>query len=71
MTSLNDVMTRVVRTLASNDSVSQGAQLLAELDAGGIPGCDAGKLLSMVLTVTSCCVASPRALTPRRPGFRK
>ena len=48
MTTVADVMTRGVRTLAPNDNVVQAAQAMDELNVGVIPVCDGEKLLGMV-----------------------
>lgn len=48
MTTVADVMTRGVRTMAPNDSVVQAAQAMDELNVGVIPVCDGEKLVGMV-----------------------
>lgn len=48
MTTVADVMTRGVRTLAPTDSLSQAAQAMDELNVGVIPVCDGEKLVGMV-----------------------
>lgn len=48
MTTVAEVMTRGVRTLAPTDSVSQAAQAMDELNVGVIPVCDGEKLVGMV-----------------------
>ena len=48
MTTVAEVMTRGVRTLASTDTVVQAAQAMDELNVGVIPVCDGGKLVGMV-----------------------
>jgi CBS domain-containing protein len=48
MTTVADVMTRNVRTLAPTDSVVQAAQAMDELNVGVIPICDGDKLVGMV-----------------------
>jgi CBS domain-containing protein len=48
MTTVADVMTRGVRTLAPTDSVLQAAQAMNELNVGVIPVCDGEKLVGMV-----------------------
>jgi CBS domain-containing protein len=48
MTTVADVMTRGVRTLAPTDSVSLAAQAMDELNVGVIPVCEGEKLVGMV-----------------------
>lgn len=48
MTTVADIMTRNVRTLASTDSARSAAQSMEELNVGSIPVCDGKKLLGMV-----------------------
>ena len=48
MTTVADVMTRNVRTLAPTDTVVQAAQAMDELNVGVIPICDGDKLVGMV-----------------------
>ena len=48
MTTVTDVMTRHVRTLAPADSVAAAAKAMRELDVGVIPVCEGDKLLGMV-----------------------
>lgn len=48
MTTVADVMTRGVRTMAPNDTVVQAAQAMDELNVGVIPVCDGDKLVGMV-----------------------
>ena len=48
MTTVNDLMTRDVRTLTSSDTVASAAQAMEELDVGVIPVCEGDKLLGMV-----------------------
>jgi len=48
MTTVADIMTRNVRTLASTDSATRAAQSMEELNVGSIPVCDGKKLLGMV-----------------------
>lgn len=48
MTTVSDVMTRGVRTLKPNDTVTQAAQAMDELNVGVIPVCDGDKLVGMV-----------------------
>lgn len=48
MTTVAEVMTRGVRTMAPNDSVVRAAQAMDELNVGVIPVCDGQKLVGMV-----------------------
>ena len=48
MTTVTDVMTRNVRTMASTDTVASAARAMDELDVGVIPVCEGDKLLGVV-----------------------
>jgi CBS domain-containing protein len=48
MTTVADVMTRGVRTMAPSDTVVQAARAMDELNVGVIPVCDGQKLVGMV-----------------------
>ena len=48
MTTVADVMTRGVRTMTPNDTVTKAAQAMDELNVGVIPVCDGDKLVGMV-----------------------
>ena len=48
MTTVTDVMTRNVRTLAPTSTVAEAAQAMDELDVGVIPVCEGDELLGMV-----------------------
>ena len=48
MTTVSDIMTRGVRTLAPTDPVRRAAQSMDELNVGSIPVCDGKKLVGMV-----------------------
>lgn len=48
MTTVSNVMTRSVRTLAPGDTLVQAAQAMKELNVGVIPVCEAGALVGMV-----------------------
>ncbi len=48
MTTVSDIMTRGVRTLAPTDPVRRAAQNMDELNVGSIPVCDGKKLVGMV-----------------------
>jgi CBS domain-containing protein len=48
MTTVNDVMTRNVRTLAPSDTVAQAARAMEELDVGVIPVCEGDQLMGVV-----------------------
>jgi CBS domain-containing protein len=48
MTTVADVMTRDVRTLAPGDSVVDAARCMDELNVGVIPVCEGDKLVGMV-----------------------
>jgi CBS domain-containing protein len=48
MTTVNDVMTRDVRTLTSDSTITEAARAMEELNVGVIPVCEGDKLLGMV-----------------------
>lgn len=48
MTTVADVMTRGVRTMAPSDTVVRAAQAMDELNVGVIPVCEGRKLVGMV-----------------------
>ncbi len=48
MTTVSDVMTRDVRSLAPTDTVADAAQAMEQLDVGVIPVCEDDKLLGVV-----------------------
>ncbi|AYQ27502.1 MULTISPECIES: CBS domain-containing protein [unclassified Polaromonas] len=48
MTTVTDVMTRNVRTMAPGDTVAAAAKAMQELNVGVIPVCEGDKLLGMV-----------------------
>ena len=48
MTQVADIMSRGVRTLASNDSIVAAAKAMRELDVGVIPVCDGQTLVGLV-----------------------
>ena len=48
MTTVTDVMTRNVRTMAPSDTVAAAAKAMHELNVGVIPVCEGDKLLGMV-----------------------
>lgn len=48
MTTVADIMTRDVRTLAPTDTVRRAAQSMGELNVGSIPVCNGKKLVGMV-----------------------
>ena len=48
MTTVTDVMTRNVRTMAPGDTVADAAKAMQELNVGVIPVCEGAKLLGMV-----------------------
>ena len=48
MTTVTDVMTRNVRTMAPSDTVAAAAKAMSELNVGVIPVCEGDKLLGMV-----------------------
>jgi CBS domain-containing protein len=63
MQTIQDVMTRDVRTLSPQDNVRQAAQLMDELNVGAIPVCDGDKLVGMItdrdITVRSTAAGQP------------
>jgi CBS-domain-containing membrane protein len=48
MQTIQDVMTRDVRTISPQDNVRHAAQLMDELNVGAIPVCDGDKLVGMI-----------------------
>lgn len=48
MTTVADIMTRNVRTLAPTDTVRRAAQSMGEINVGSIPVCNGKKLVGMV-----------------------
>jgi len=48
MTQVSEVMTRGVRTLTPQDSITRAAQAMDELDVGVIPVCEGDRLVGMV-----------------------
>lgn len=48
MQSIQDVMTRDVRTVSPQDSVQRAAQMMDELNVGAIPVCEGEKLVGMI-----------------------
>lgn len=48
MQTIQDVMTRDVRTISPDESVRRAAQLMDELNVGSIPVCDGQKLVGMI-----------------------
>ena len=48
MTSVSQVMTRGVRTMAPSDTVVMAAQAMEEMDVGVLPVCDGDRLLGML-----------------------
>ena len=66
MQTIQDIMTRDVQTVASQDTVQRAAQLMDELNVGAIPVLDNGKLVGMItdrdITVRSVAVGQdPRS----------
>lgn len=64
MTRIADVMTRNVRTLSPSDKVVIAAKLMAEMDVGSLPVCDADRLVGIVTDrdIVLRAVASGRAV---------
>lgn len=48
MTTVNDVMTKNVRSMAPGDKVAVAARAMSDLNVGVIPVCEGGKLLGVV-----------------------
>ncbi|MFL6676326.1 MAG: CBS domain-containing protein [Massilia sp.] len=48
MQTIQDVMTRDVRTISPQESVRRAAQMMDELNVGAIPVCDGAKLVGMI-----------------------
>jgi CBS domain-containing protein len=67
MQTIQDVMTRDVRTITPQDSVQRAAQLMDELNVGSIPVCDGDQLVGMItdrdITVRSTTAGQAPAST--------
>ncbi|WP_305825315.1 CBS domain-containing protein [Massilia brevitalea] len=67
MQTIQEVMTRDVQTISTQDSVQRAAQLMDELNVGAIPVVDDGKLVGMVtdrdITVRSVAIGQDPAST--------
>lgn len=67
MQTIQDVMTRDVRTIAPKDSVQRAAQLMDELNVGAIPVCDGDRLVGIItdrdITVRSVAAGQAPAST--------
>ncbi|HWJ96302.1 MAG TPA: CBS domain-containing protein [Telluria sp.] len=48
MQTIQDVMTRDVRTISPQETVQRAAQMMDELNVGAIPVCDGDKLVGMI-----------------------
>lgn len=48
MQTIADIMTRGIRTMAPEDTVTAAAQAMSELDVGAMPVCDGARLVGMV-----------------------
>jgi CBS domain-containing protein len=48
MQTINDIMTRDVRTISPEETVRRAAQMMDELNVGSIPVCDGSKLVGMI-----------------------
>lgn len=67
MQTIQEVMTRDVQTISTQDTVQRAAQLMDELNVGAIPVVDVGKLVGMVtdrdITVRSVAIGQDPAST--------
>lgn len=67
MQTIQEVMTRDVQTISTQDSVQRAAQLMDELNVGAIPVVDDGRLVGMItdrdITVRSVAVGQDPAGT--------
>jgi CBS domain-containing protein len=67
MQTIQDVMTRDVRTISPQETVQRAAQLMDELNIGSIPVCDGQKLVGMItdrdITVRSTAAGQAPAAT--------
>jgi len=67
MQTIQEVMTRDVQTISTQDSVQRAAQLMDELNVGAIPVVDDGKLVGMVtdrdITVRSVAIGQDPTTT--------
>jgi CBS domain-containing protein len=48
MQTINDIMTRDVKTISPEETVRRAAQMMDELNVGSIPVCDGSKLVGMI-----------------------
>jgi len=67
MQTIQEVMTRDVQTISTQETVQRAAQLMDELNVGAIPVVDDGKLVGMVtdrdITVRSVAVGQDPTIT--------
>ena len=67
MQTIQEVMTRDVQTISTQDTVQRAAQLMDELNVGAIPVVDVGKLVGMVtdrdITVRSVAIGQDPTTT--------
>ena len=70
MQTIQEVMTRDVQTISTQDSVQRAAQLMDELNVGAIPVLDGGKLVGMITDrdITVRSVAAGQAPGSTRVG---
>ena len=71
MTQVSDVMTRGVRALSPQDTMSLAAQAMEELDVGAIPVCDGRRLVGMVTDRDIIARGIARGLPPESTPLRE
>lgn len=64
MQTIQDVMTRDVRTVSPEESVRRAAQLMDELNVGAIPVCDGPRLVGMITDRDITVRATAAGLAP-------
>jgi CBS domain-containing protein len=67
MQTIQDVMTRDVRSISPEETVRRAAEMMDEFDIGAIPVCDGSKLVGMItdrdITIRSTSIGQDPAIT--------
>ncbi len=71
MRRVSEVMTRGVRTMTPNETVTQAAQAMAELDVGVIPVCEGTQLVGLVTDRDLVVRCLSRDLPPHGTSLRE
>ena len=70
MQTIQDVMTRDVKSISPEDTVRRAAEMMKDLDVGAIPVCDGNKLVGMItdrdITIRSTAAGQAPGTHPRR-----